>query len=87
MAIANDVLSWPFFTNISPATNAPTMAARPAAASTASVRSRRVMALATAMIAVPAKVTPSRACAVSARGAVAISVKIPACASAAGTPT
>ncbi len=87
MAIANDVLSWPFFTKVSPARNAPPMASRPAAASTASSRSRRLMALVTSRIAVPIRMTPSSACAVSASGAVVISVKMPACASPAGTST
>ena len=46
-----------------------------------------LMALATSKIAVPIKMTPSSACAVSASGAVAISVKMPAWASAGGTST
>ena len=87
MAIAIEALSWPSRTKISPVPNAPPMAVSPAVASTASSRSRTPTALATSRIAVPISAIPRIAWAVSASGAVAISVMIPACASDAGTST
>ena len=85
--MASDALDWPLCTKISPAANAPPMAVKPAAASTASSRSPTLTALTTSRIAAAIRARPSSAWTVSASGAVAISPKIPACASEAGTVT
>ena len=81
----SDALLWWFLTNTSPAANAPSRAASPAATGAMTAMSRSATARSSKMPAVARTSRATRACAVSTPGAVSISRRYEIRAPAAGT--